>query len=66
MKESHELQKSTPEKHVRQRIIEPQIDGITQHFCTIMDKYYQSVIIHHKKCVERIRRQYQSGLKNYL
>ncbi len=66
MKKIHELHNSIPEKHVRQRIIEQQIDGITKHFCTIMDKYYQSVIIHRQKCVERIRRQYQSGLKNYL
>jgi hypothetical protein len=66
MKENQELENSTQGKHVQKRIIELQIDGIKKHFCTIMDKYYQSVIIHRKKFVERIQRQYRSGLKNYL
>jgi hypothetical protein len=65
MRQIQEMQNPTQQKNIRRRIIETQIDVITKKFCAIMDKYYQSIITHRKRCTEKIQRQCQLGLKKY-
>jgi len=60
------MQNPSGERNIRQRITEGQMDVITKHFCTIIDKYYQSVIIYRKRYEERIQRQYELSLKKCL
>jgi hypothetical protein len=66
MKQSHAIETFTNEKNVYQRIIEAHVDSITKYFCTIMDKYYQSVITYRERCKINIAHRLQIGIENYF
>ena len=54
MKQNQEVESSTNEKNVYQRIRETHIDTITDYFCRTMDRYYLSALTYRAKCKAQI------------
>lgn len=61
MKQNQEVESSTNEKNVYQRIREAHIDTITDYFCRTMDRYYQSALIYREKCKTQITYQLKNS-----
>lgn len=63
IKREQEIRNPCGVKNARQRIVDEQMNVITKHFCAIMNKYYQSVMIHRERCIQRIQRQNQLSME---